>query len=131
MTTTSTSSAEKTADAPTTAAVVKALASVARPPAALHEPEIAGNEWAYVKECLDTGWVSSVGDYVDRFEAMIAEQTGAKHAIATVNGTAALHACYTLAGVEAGDEVIVPTLTFVGTANAVTYLGAVPHFVDS
>ena len=131
MTTTSTSSAEKTADAPTSAAVVKALASVARPPAALHEPEIAGNEWAYVKECLDTGWVSSVGDYVDRFEAMIAEQTGAKHAIATVNGTAALHACYTLAGVEAGDEVIVPTLTFVGTANAVTYLGAVPHFVDS
>ena len=125
------SSAEKTATATTAAAVVKALASVAHPPAALHEPEIAGNEWTYVKDCLDTGWVSSVGDYVDRFEAMIAEQTGARHAIATVNGTSALHACYALAGVEAGDEVIVPTLTFVGTANAVTYLGAVPHFADS
>jgi perosamine synthetase len=127
----SASPAENTAGAPTAAAVVKALASVARPPAALHEPEIAGNEWTYVKECLDTGWVSSVGSYVDRFEAMIAEQTGARHAIATINGTAALHACYTLAGVEAGDEVIVPTLTFVGTANAVAYLGAIPHFADS
>ena len=131
MSATSASSVEKTAGAPTSTAVVKALASVVRPPAALHEPEIAGNEWTYVKECLDTGWVSSVGSYVDRFEAMIAEQTGAKHAIATVNGTAALHACYTLAGVKAGDEVIVPTLTFVGTANAVAYLGAAPHFADS
>ncbi len=127
----SATSAEKTAGAPSAATVVRTLASVARPPAALHEPEIAGNEWTYVKECLDTGWVSSVGGYVDRFEAMIAEQTGAKHAIATVNGTAALHACYTLAGVEAGDEVVVPTLTFVGTANAVAYLGAIPHFADS
>ena len=131
MSATSASPADKTADAPTAAAVVKALASVARPPAALHEPEIAGNEWTYVKECLDTGWVSSVGSYVDRFETMIAEQTGAKHAVATVNGTAALHACYVLAGVEAGDEVIVPSLTFVGTANAVAYLGAIPHFADS
>ncbi|MDA8094282.1 MAG: LegC family aminotransferase [Betaproteobacteria bacterium] len=98
---------------------------------ALHEPKFSGNEWTYVKECLDTGWVSSVGKFVDRFEAQLAEYTGAKHAIATVNGTAALHVCLRLAGVERDDEVLIPTLTFVATANAVSYCGAVPHFVDS
>ena len=111
--------------------VVEALASVVSAPAALHEPEIAGHEWEYVKECLDTGWVSTAGAYVDRFEAMLADVTGVAHAVATVNGTAALHAAMVLAGVEAGDEVIVPTLTFVATANAVAYLGARPHFADS
>ena len=111
--------------------VVEALASVVPGPAALHEPEIAGHEWDYVKECLDTGWVSSAGAYVDRFEAMLSEVTGAAYAVATVNGTAALHACMVLAGVEAGDEVIVPALTFVATANAVAYRGARPHFADS
>ena len=111
--------------------VVEALASVVPGPAALHEPEIAGREWDYVKECLDTGWVSSAGTYVDRFEAMLSDVTGAAHAIATVNGTAALHAALVLAGVEAEDEVIVPALTFVATANAVAYLGARPHFADS
>jgi len=99
--------------------------------AALHEPEFSGNEWAYVKECLDTGWVSSAGHYIDRFENALSTFTGSDHAIATVNGTAALHTCLMLAGVMAGDEVIVPALTFVATANAVSYMGAHPHFADN
>jgi len=111
--------------------VVEALASVVPAPAALHEPEIAGREWEYVKECLDSGWVSSAGAYVERFEAMLSDVTGAAHAVATVTGTAALHAALALAGVEEGDEVIVPALTFVSTANAVAYQGARPHFADS
>jgi len=98
---------------------------------ALHEPCFAGNEWAYLKDCLDSGWVSSVGSYVTRFEQMLAEFTGAAYAVATVNGTAALHICLLLAGVQPGDEVLLPALTFVATANAVSYCGAVPHFVDS
>jgi perosamine synthetase len=97
----------------------------------LHEPRFAGNEWAYVKECLDTGWVSSVGTFVDRLEVDLASYTGVKRAVAVVNGTAALHICLMLAGVEAGDEVLVPALTFIATTNAVVYCGAVPHFVDS
>ncbi|MFZ5633353.1 MAG: LegC family aminotransferase [Bacillota bacterium] len=98
---------------------------------ALHEPEFEGNERVYVKECLDTGWVSSVGKFVDLFEERLAEYTGVKRAIAVVNGTAALHICLKLVGVEPGDEVLAPALTFVATANAITYCGAVPHFVDS
>lgn len=97
----------------------------------LHEPCFRGNEWEYVKECLDTGWVSSVGKYVDLFEEKLAEFTGVKKAVAVVNGTAALHIALKLVGVEPGDEVLVPALTFVATANAVTYCNAVPHFVDS
>jgi perosamine synthetase len=97
----------------------------------LHEPEFAGNEWKYVKDCIDTGWVSSVGAYVDRFEAMLAEQCGSRHAVATMNGTAALHIALLLVGVERGDEVLVPSLTFIATTNAVSYTGATPHFVDS
>lgn len=115
-------------------AVVKAIKSVLPPgqsPVALHEPRFAGNEWSYVKECLDTGWVSSVGKFVDRFEQQLAEYTGAKRVVAVVNGTAALHTCLVLAGVRPGDEVLVPALTFVATANAVAYCGAIPHFVDS
>lgn len=100
-------------------------------PVALHEPIFGGNEWAYVKDCIDTGWVSSVGKYVDRFEMMLAEYTGARRAVAVVNGTAALHVALLLAGVERDDEVLVPALTFVATANAVKYCDAVPHFVDS
>ena len=98
---------------------------------ALHEPVFEGNEWAYVKECIDTGWVSSTGAYVDRFEADLAAYTGVRRAVAVVNGTAALHMALQLAGVERGDEVLVPALTFVATANAVAYCGAEPHFVDS
>jgi perosamine synthetase len=99
-------------------------------PVSLHEPQFNGNEWAYVKECLDSGWVSSVGKFVDRFEDDLAAYTGARRAIAVVNGTAALHICLKLVGVEAGDEVLIPSLTFVATANAVVYCGATPHFVD-
>ena len=98
---------------------------------ALHEPSFGGNEWKYVKECIDTGWVSSVGKYVDQFEQTLAEYTGVKRAIAVVNGTAALHIALKLAGVIKDDEVIVPTLTFIATTNAITYCGAIPHFVDS
>ena len=97
----------------------------------LHEPIFKGKEWEYVKECLDTGWVSSVGKFVDRFEEKLAEYTGVERAIAVVNGTCALHLALKLAGVKTGDEVIVQTLTFVATANAVAYIGATPHFVDS
>ncbi|CAI8998706.1 Aminotransferase, LLPSF_NHT_00031 family [Brevibacillus sp. IT-7CA2] len=98
---------------------------------ALHEPCFQGKEWEYVKECIDTGWVSSVGKYVDQFEQMLQEYTGVKRAVAVVNGTAALHICLKLVGIESGDEVLIPTLTFIATANAVAYCGAIPHFVDS
>lgn len=112
--------------------IVAALRTVIGPgPAVLHEPSFTGNEWRYLKECLDSTFVSSVGKFVDRFEADLAAYTGAKHAVAVVNGTAALHMALKLAGVKANDEVLVPALTFVATANAVTYCGAVPHFVDS
>ena len=97
----------------------------------LHEPVFGGNEWAYVKECLDTGWVSSVGKFVDRFEQDLAAYTGAKRAVAVVNGTAALQICLQLVGVEQGDEVVIPALTFVATANALCYCCAVPHLADS
>lgn len=99
-------------------------------PISLHEPHFAGNEWQYVKDCLDSGWVSSVGAYVDRFEDMLQEFTAAQGVIAAVNGTAALHLCLVLSDVEANDEVILPSFSFVATANAVSYCGAVPHFVD-
>lgn len=97
----------------------------------LHEPLFGGREWEYVKECLDTGWVSSVGKYVDLFEEKLAEYTGVKRAVAVVNGTAALHMSLLAVGVERGEEVLMPALTFIATANAVSYCGAVPHFVDS
>jgi perosamine synthetase len=97
----------------------------------LHEPVFAGNETAYLDECIKSTFVSSVGKFVDRFERMLEEFTGAKRAIAVVNGTAALHTCFTLAGVEQGDEVMSPALTFIATTNAITYCRATPHFVDS
>ncbi len=96
----------------------------------LHEPIFCGQEWLYVKECIDTGWVSSVGKFVDRFEKQLVEYTGVSHAVAVVNGTAALHICLELAGVREDDEVLIPALTFIATANAVSYCKAVPHFVD-
>lgn len=112
--------------------VVAAIrAVVGSGPAVLHEPSFTGNEWLYLKECLDSTFVSSVGKFVDRFEADLAAYTGSKHAVAVVNGTAALHIALKLAGVKTDDEVLIPALTFVATANAVTYCGAVPHFVDS
>ena len=112
--------------------VVTAIrAVVGAGPVALHEPCFSGNEWIYLKECLDSTFVSSVGKFVDRFEVELAAFTGARHAVAVVNGTAALHIALKLAGVKADDEVLIPALTFVATANAVTYCGATPHFVDS
>jgi perosamine synthetase len=93
-------------------------------------PEIRGNEWKYIKECLDTGWVSSVGSFVDRFERELAAYVGAKHAVATVNGTAALHIALIVAGVKPNDEVLVSTLTFIAPANAIRYVGAWPVFID-
>src|ERR1700685_242392 len=112
--------------------VIAAIQSVVgTQPVALHEPRFAGNEWAYLKECLDSTYVSSVGKFVDRFEAQLAYYTGAKHVAAGCNATAALHVALQLSGVGAGDEVIVPELTFAATANAVQSCGAVPHFADS
>lgn len=97
----------------------------------LHEPCFKGNELNYLRQCVDSTFVSSVGKYTERFENQLAEYTGAKRVVAVVNGTAALQVALRLAGVEQGDEVMMPALTFVATANAVAYLGAVPHFVDS
>lgn len=96
----------------------------------LHAPLFAGNEWTYVKECIDTGWVSSIGKFVDQFEQMLCEFTGSRHCIATGNGTLALHAALLVGGVVRGDEVIVPDLTFAATANAVVHAGAQPVLCD-
>lgn len=93
-------------------------------------PHISGKEWEYVKDCLDTGWVSSVGSYVTRFEKMTAEYVGTQHAVAAVSGTAALHVALQVAGVEPDDEVIVSSLSFIAPANAVRYCQAWPVFVD-
>jgi perosamine synthetase len=110
------------------------LAPGATPPSGfipLIVPEIRGNEWNYIKECLDTNWVSSVGSYVDRFEKLVAERAGTKYAVATVNGTSALHIALLLAGVERDDEVLVSTLTFIAPANAIRYANAWPVFIDA
>ena len=96
----------------------------------LSVPEIHGNEWKYVKECLDTKWVSSAGPFVARFERMVADYVGTEHAVAIVNGTAALHLALLVAGVKPDDEVLVPALTFIAPANAVRYAGAWPVFID-
>lgn len=114
------------------ARLVVAIRTVCGPgPVSLHEPHFSGEEWKYLKDCLDSTYVSSVGRYVDRFELELAQYTGARHAIAVANGTAALHVALQLAGVVRDDEVIIPTLTFIATANAVSYCGATPHFADS
>jgi aminotransferase in exopolysaccharide biosynthesis len=99
-------------------------------PIPLHGPTFAGREREYVVDCIDSTYVSSVGQYVGRFEREIAGYTGSPGAVATVNGTAALHVALLLAGVQAGDRVITQPLTFIGTVNAVAYCGAVPIFVD-
>ena len=96
----------------------------------LHEPYFGGNEKKYVLDCIESTFVSSVGKYVDRFEEMIRDFTGAKYAIATVNGTAALHIALKLSGVQQGDLVITQPLTFIATCNAISYCGAEPIFVD-
>lgn len=96
----------------------------------LHAPNFGGNEKEYLIECIDSTFVSSVGQFVNRFEDEMATFTGAKHAVATVNGTAALHMALLIAGVKREDEVISQALTFVATANAISYIGASPIFLD-
>ena len=99
--------------------------------APLHEPSFIGNEWDYVKQTIDSTFVSSVGNFVNKFEEDLTKITGSKYAIATINGTSALHIALKLAGVEEGDEVLIPSLSFVATANAVVYCNASPHFIDN
>lgn len=114
------------------AQIVGAIREVVGPEqVALHEPRFDGNEWIYLKECLDSNYVSSAGKFVDQFEQSLTNYTGAKYAISVVNGTAALQIALKLAGVKRGEEVLSPALTFVATANAISYLGAIPHFIDS
>ena len=96
----------------------------------LSVPSLKGNEWKYAKECLDTEWVSSAGKYVEKFESDFATYVESHHAVACVNGTAALQVALRIVGVQPGDEVIVPTLTFIATINAVSYLGGKPVFMD-
>ena len=94
-------------------------------------PHIGGNEWAYVKDCLDNAWVSTAGAYVDRFEQAFAERVGTRYAVATASGTAALHTALLVAGVRPDDEVLVSALTFIAPANAIRYAGAWPVFIDA
>ncbi|MAG68703.1 MAG: aminotransferase DegT [Acidobacteria bacterium] len=97
---------------------------------ALSEPVISGNEWLYIKDCLDTGWVSTVGAYVTRFEEAVASYVDAKYAVATVNGTSALHVSLISCDVQPDDEVIVPALTFISSVNVIRYCSAYPIFMD-
>ncbi|KJJ84944.1 perosamine synthetase [Candidatus Omnitrophus magneticus] len=97
----------------------------------LSEPSVSGNEWKYIKECLDTGWVSSSGKYVDKFEEIVKSYLGTRYAVAVVNGTSALHLALLASGVLSGDEVIVPALTFIAPVNAVKYVNAYPVFMDA
>jgi perosamine synthetase len=104
---------------------------MSKPIIPLSVPNIAGNEWKYVKDCLDTGWISTVGAYVSQFEQMVADFAGAKYGVAAVNGTSALHLSLLLSGVKADDYVILPNLTFVASANSIKYIGADPILIDA
>lgn len=99
-------------------------------PIPLHEPVFVGNEKKYINECIDSTYVSSIGDYVGKVEKKLEEVSGARYAIVTVNGTSALHLCLLVAGVQSGDEIITQPLTFVATCNAISYCSAQPVFVD-
>ncbi|MGE0254603.1 MAG: aminotransferase class I/II-fold pyridoxal phosphate-dependent enzyme [Alphaproteobacteria bacterium] len=121
------------ADTALVAALAERMAIVLPPergPYPLHAPDLGGDEARAVAACVETGWVSTAGDHTRRFEAMLADATGAAHVVATASGTAALHAGLAAAGIGPGDEVLVPALSFVATANAVVHAGAVPHFVE-
>jgi len=96
----------------------------------LSGPNLGGNEWKYVKECIDTEWVSSVGSYVTKFEEMLAEQAGTKYAVATSSGTTALHTCLHLSGIGRNDYVIVPNVTFIASLNSIKYTNADPILMD-
>ena len=97
----------------------------------VYQPSLCGNEKAYVNDCLESGWISSKGQYIARFEEKFAEYVGVAHASAVCNGTVALHAALLALGIGAGDEVIVPTLTYVASVNSIAHTGATPVFVDS
>lgn len=99
-------------------------------PISLHEPRFIGNEKKYLLDCIDSTFVSSVGKYVDEFERNFAKKIGVKFAVATTNGTSALHICLKLSGVSKNDEVLTQPLTFIATCNAISYLGAKPVFID-
>ena len=115
----------------TTERFVSALRAVTGGPATgLHEPVFSGNEQKYLVDCIDKGFVSSVGEYVTKFEQELARFTGAGRAVALTNGTTALHLALVALGVKPGNEVLVPAMSFIATANAVVHAGAVPHFVD-
>jgi perosamine synthetase len=96
----------------------------------LSVPLLNGNEWKYVKECLDTGWISSAGSYVNQFEEQVAKFAGAKYGIACMNGTVGLHIAQILSGVTENDHVIAPNITFIATLNAIKYTGASPILID-
>jgi perosamine synthetase len=110
---------------------IRSVVGESSTPIGLHEPEVGELEKQYLADCIDSTFVSSVGAFIPEFEQGIAKFTGAKYAVAASNGTSALHIALYVVGVEAGDEVIVPSLSFVATANAVAHAGAVPHFIDS
>ncbi len=112
------------------AAILDVLQNLLPDGAALHEPALDQQEQEYATECIESGWISSVSPFVNQFEKMIGDVVGANHVVSTVNGTAALHTVLAIMGVLPGDEVIIPSFTFVATASAVTYCGAHPHFVD-
>ena len=99
-------------------------------PIALAKPDLSGNELKYVQECVESGWISSIGRFINEFEVGFGRIAGTSHAVATNNGTTALHLALVALGVEPGDEVIVPTVTYVATANAVRYCGATPVLAD-
>lgn len=111
-------------------AVIRTAHNAPEGPVPLHAPRFCGNEGDYVQQTIASTFVSSVGAFVDRFEAMLREATGARHVIATVNGTAALHMALLLAGVRHGDIVLTQAVSFVATCNAIAYCGAAPAFVD-
>ena len=97
----------------------------------VYEPVLGGNEKKYVLDCLESGWISSLGKYVPEFEQKFSSFCGRKHGVSVANGTVALQLALMALDIKEGDEVIVPDLTFVATANAVSYTGAKPVFVDS
>ncbi len=102
-----------------------------RPFIPVYQPSLSGNEKLYVNECLDSTWISSKGEFIERFERSFADYTGVRYSTAVCNGTVALHLALVALGVGQGDEVIVPTLTYIASVNAITYTGATPVFVDS
>lgn len=97
----------------------------------VYRPDLSGNERAYVLECMDSSWISSIGVFIDRFERAVAEMTGARHAIAVCNGTVALHLAFHVLGLGPGDEVIVPSFTYIASVNTIAQTGATPVFVES